>query len=148
MVSEIQKKGQRAKAASYMLNIKTTCEKNEALTKIAEQLLMDQHDIIAENAKDLVNGEQQGMSASTLDRIMLNEERIVAMVDAIHLLVSLKDPVGTVIERIDKDNGLHIEKRMVPLGVIGMIYEARPNVTVDAATLSLKTGNAVILRGS
>lgn len=91
MVSEIQKKGPRAKAASYMLNIKTTCEKNEALTKIAEQLLMDQHDIIAENAKDLVNGEQQGMSASTLDRIMLNEERIVAMVDAIHLLVSLKD---------------------------------------------------------
>ncbi len=148
MISEIQKKGQRAKAASYILNIKTTCEKNEALTKIAEQLLMDQHDIIAENAKDLVNGEQQGMSASTLDRIMLNEERIMAMVDAIHLLVSLKDPVGTVIERIDKDNGLHIEKRMVPLGVIGMIYEARPNVTVDAATLSLKTGNAVILRGS
>ncbi len=148
MVSEIQTKGQRAKAASYILNIKTTCEKNEALTKIAEQLLMDQHDIIAENAKDLVNGEQQGMSASILDRIMLNEERIVAMVDAIHLLVSLKDPVGTVIEHIDKDNGLHIEKRMVPLGVIGMIYEARPNVTVDAATLSLKTGNAVILRGS
>ncbi|MEB7452871.1 glutamate-5-semialdehyde dehydrogenase [Lysinibacillus sphaericus] len=148
MVSEIQEKGKCAKAASYMLNIKTTCEKNEALTKIAEQLLMDQQDILEENAKDLINGEQQGMPSSTLDRIMLNEERIVAMADAIHLLVSLKDPVGTVIERIDKDNGLHIEKRMVPLGVIGMIYEARPNVTVDAATLALKTGNAVILRGS
>ncbi|MBG9758080.1 glutamate-5-semialdehyde dehydrogenase [Lysinibacillus sp. RSDA_15] len=148
MVSEIQEKGKCAKAASYMLNIKTTCEKNEALTKIAEQLLMDQQDILEENAKDLINGEQQGMPSSTLDRIMLNEERIVAMADAIHLLVSLKDPVGTVIERIDKGNGLHIEKRMVPLGVIGMIYEARPNVTVDAATLALKTGNAVILRGS
>ncbi len=109
---------------------------------------MDQQDILEENAKDLINGEQQGMPSSTLDRIMLNEERIVAMADAIHLLVSLKDPVGTVIERIDKGNGLHIEKRMVPLGVIGMIYEARPNVTVDAATLALKTGNAVILRGS
>ncbi|MBG9693414.1 glutamate-5-semialdehyde dehydrogenase [Lysinibacillus sphaericus] len=148
MVSEIQEKGKCAKSASYMLNIKTTCEKNEALTKIAEQLLMDQQDILEENAKDLINGEQQGMPSSTLDRIMLNEERIVAMADAIHLLVSLKDPVGTVIERIDKGNGLHIEKRMVPLGVIGMIYEARPNVTVDAATLALKTGNAVILRGS
>lgn len=148
MVSEIQEKGKCAKDASYMLNIKTTCEKNEALTKIAEQLLMDQQDILEENAKDLINGEQQGMPSSTLDRIMLNEERIVAMADAIHLLVSLKDPVGTVIERIDKGNGLHIEKRMVPLGVIGMIYEARPNVTVDAATLALKTGNAVILRGS
>jgi len=148
MTSEIQEKGKRAKAASYMLNIKTTCEKNDALTKIAEQLLIDQQDIMVENAKDLANGEQQGMTASTLDRIMLNEERIAAMADAIHLLVSLKDPVGTVVERIDKDNGLLIEKRIVPLGVIGMIYEARPNVTIDAATLSLKTGNAVILRGS
>ncbi|MEK8197551.1 glutamate-5-semialdehyde dehydrogenase [Lysinibacillus sp. FSL M8-0134] len=148
MTSEIQEKGRLAKAASYTLNNKTTCEKNEALTKIAEQLLIDQPIILAENAKDLALGEQQGMPASTLDRIMLNEERIVAMADAIHLLVSLNDPVGTIVERIEKDNGLRIEKRIVPLGVIGMIYEARPNVTVDAATLSLKTGNAVILRGS
>ncbi|MEK5486207.1 MULTISPECIES: glutamate-5-semialdehyde dehydrogenase [Lysinibacillus] len=148
MTSEIQGKGQRAKAASYILNIKTTCEKNEALTKIAEQLIIDQHTIMAENAKDLALGEKQSLPASTLDRMMLNEERIMAMADAIHLLVSLQDPVGTVIEQIDKENGLHIEKRIVPLGVIGMIYEARPNVTVDAATLSLKTGNAVILRGS
>ncbi|MFL1995947.1 MULTISPECIES: glutamate-5-semialdehyde dehydrogenase [Lysinibacillus] len=148
MTSEIQEKGRLAKAASYTLNSKTTCEKNEALTKIAEQLLIDQPIILAENAKDLALGEQQGMPASTLDRIMLNEERIAAMADAIHLLVSLNDPVGTIVERIEKDNGLRIEKRIVPLGVIGMIYEARPNVTVDAATLSLKTGNAVILRGS
>ncbi|MFS0816695.1 glutamate-5-semialdehyde dehydrogenase [Lysinibacillus sp. 1P01SD] len=148
MTSEILEKGRLAKAASYTLNNKTTCEKNEALTKIAEQLLIDQPIILAENAKDLALGEQKGMSASTLDRIMLNEERIAAMADAIHLLVSLNDPVGTIVERIEKDNGLRIEKRIVPLGVIGMIYEARPNVTVDAATLSLKTGNAVILRGS
>ncbi|WP_155592999.1 glutamate-5-semialdehyde dehydrogenase [Lysinibacillus cavernae] len=148
MASEIQDKGQRAKSASYMLNSKTTCEKNEALSKIAEQLLIDQHTIMAENAKDLAEGEHQGMPVSTLDRIMLNEERIAAMADAIHLLVSLNDPVGTIVERINKDNGLRIEKRVVPLGVIGMIYEARPNVTVDAATLALKTGNAIILRGS
>ena len=93
---------------------------------------------MAENAKDLAQGEQQGIPASTLDRIMLNEERIAAMADAIHLLVSLNDPVGTIVEHIEKDNGLRIEKRIVPLGVIGMIYEARPNVTIDAATLSLK----------
>lgn len=148
MTSEIQEKGKRAKAASYVLNIKTTSEKNEALTKIAEQLLIDQQAIIAENAKDLANGEAQGIPSSTLDRIMLNSERITAMADAIHLLVKLEDPVGTVVERIEKENGLQIEKRNVPLGVIGMIYEARPNVTVDAATLALKTGNAVILRGS
>ncbi len=148
MTSEIQEKGKRAKAASYVLNIKTTSEKNEALTKIAEQLLIDQQAIIAENAKDLANGEAQGTPASTLDRIMLNSERITAMSDAIHLLVKLDDPVGNVVERIEKDNGLQIEKRSVPLGVIGMIYEARPNVTVDAATLALKTGNAVVLRGS
>ncbi|MFJ7732499.1 glutamate-5-semialdehyde dehydrogenase [Lysinibacillus sp. NPDC097231] len=148
MTSEVQHKGKLAKAASYILNIKTSCEKNEALTKIAEQLIIDQDYIIAENAKDLTIGEEKGMPASTLDRIMLNKERIEAMANAIHLLVNLNDPVGSLLERIEKDNGLLIEKRMVPIGVIGMIYEARPNVTVDAATLSLKTGNAVLLRGS
>ncbi|MGE7926303.1 glutamate-5-semialdehyde dehydrogenase [Lysinibacillus xylanilyticus] len=148
MTSEVQQKGKLAKAASYILNIKTTYEKNEALTKIAEQLIIDQDYIIAENTKDLAKGEQQGMPASTLDRIMLNKERVEAMSSAIQLLVELNDPVGSLLERIEKDNGLLIEKRLVPIGVIGMIYEARPNVTVDAATLSLKTGNAVILRGS
>ncbi|MGE7908407.1 glutamate-5-semialdehyde dehydrogenase [Lysinibacillus xylanilyticus] len=148
MTSEVQQKGKLAKTASYILNIKTTCEKNEALSKIAEQLIIDQDYIIAENAKDLAMGEQQGMPASTLDRIMLNKERVEAMSSAIQLLVELNDPVGSLLERIEKDNGLLIEKRLVPIGVIGMIYEARPNVTVDAATLSLKTGNAVILRGS
>lgn len=148
MTSEVQLKGKLAKAASYVLNIKTTCEKNDALTKIADQLIVDQETIIAENAKDLAYGDKQGMPVSTLDRIMLNKERIEAMANAIHLLVKLEDPVGNLLEKIEKDNGLLIEKRLVPIGVIGMIYEARPNVTVDAATLSLKTGNAVILRGS
>ena len=146
--SEVQRKGKLAKKASALLNSKTTAEKNDALLKIAEQLVLEQDYIIEENAKDLATGQENGMPASTLDRIMLNKERIVAMADAIKLLVQLKDPVGELVERIEKDNGLIIEKKLVPIGVIGMIYEARPNVTVDAATLALKTGNAVILRGS
>lgn len=146
--SEVQRKGKLAKKASALLNSQTTAEKNEALLKIAEQLVLEQNVIIEENAKDLATGKENGMPASTLDRIMLNKERIEAMADAIKLLVQLKDPVGELVERIEKDNGLIIEKKLVPIGVIGMIYEARPNVTVDAATLALKTGNAVILRGS
>ncbi len=146
--NEVIEKGKRAKIASFTMNTKSTAEKNEALLAIADQLLLDKDGIIAENEKDLYDGKESGLSTATLDRIMLNEERITAMSDAIRLLVDLQDPVGEVLEDITKENGLHILKKRVPLGVIGMIYEARPNVTVDAATLSLKTGNAVLLRGS
>ena len=146
--NEVCKKGKLAKHASFLMNIKTTAEKNDALKKIAQQLLLDQTLIIEENKKDLTAGSKNGLSESTLDRIMLNEARIQAMSDAIHELIVLNDPIGEILETIEKENGLHIEKKRVPLGVIGMIYEARPNVTIDAATLSLKTGNAVILRGS
>lgn len=130
------------------MNSKTTQEKNETLQKIAEQLLIDKEYIIEENNKDIEAGSEKGLSESVLDRIILNEKRIQDMSDAILLLVKLNDPVGEVLEDIQKENGLHIQKKRVPLGVIGMIYEARPNVTVDAATLALKTGNAVLLRGS
>lgn len=146
--NEVITKGKRAKTASFTMNTKTTAEKNAALLAIADQLVADQANIIAENEKDIQNGKESGLSTATLDRIMLNEERIVAMSEAIRLLVELPDPVGEVLEEMTKENGLHILKKRVPLGVIGMIYEARPNVTVDAATLSLKTGNAVLLRGS
>lgn len=146
--NEVVMKGKRAKIASYETNIKSTAEKNEALQSIANQLLVDIDFIIAENAKDITSGEQLGLTSSTLDRILLTKERIQAMSDAIVQLIDLPDPVGEVLEEITKDNGLHIVKKRVPLGVVGMIYEARPNVTVDAATLSLKTGNAVLLRGS
>ncbi|MGM9950023.1 MAG: glutamate-5-semialdehyde dehydrogenase [Lysinibacillus sp.] len=146
--NEVIEKGKRAKKASFAMNTKSTADKNEALLAIADQLVMDKEWIIEENAKDLYDGKESGLSTATLDRIMLNEERIVAMSDAIRLLVELQDPVGEVLEDITKENGLRILKKRVPLGVIGMIYEARPNVTVDAATLSLKTGNAVLLRGS
>ncbi|OMC85975.1 glutamate-5-semialdehyde dehydrogenase [Viridibacillus sp. FSL H7-0596] len=148
MMSEVEKKGKLAKIASYHMNSKTTQEKNETLQKIAEQLLIDKEYIIEENNKDIEAGSEKGLSESVLDRIILNEKRIQDMSDAILLLVKLNDPVGEVLEDIQKENGLHIQKKRVPLGVIGMIYEARPNVTVDAATLALKTGNAVLLRGS
>lgn len=147
-MSELTIKGKAAKVASFEMISKTTEEKNDALLKIAEQLKLEKDFLIAENKKDLENGEAAGLPASTLDRIMLNEKRIDDMAHALELLVQLKDPIGETLESIKKDNGLLIEKKRVPLGIIGMIYEARPNVTVDAATLSLKTGNCVILKGS
>lgn len=147
-MSELQKKGKAAKAASFEMISKTTEQKNEALLKIAEQLKLEKDFLIEENKKDLEKGKEAGLPTSTLDRIMLNETRIIDMATALELLVELKDPIGETLETIHKENGLLIKKKRVPLGVIGMIYEARPNVTIDAATLSLKTGNAVILKGS
>lgn len=147
-MSEVLEKGKLAKQASFEMIQKSTSEKNEALDLIAEQLGKDQQYILQENEKDLLAGKEKGLSESVLDRILLSEERLTGIADAIRQVIDIADPVGEVLEKIDKENGLHIEKRRVPLGVIGMIYEARPNVTVDAATLALKTGNAVILRGS
>lgn len=147
-MSEVTRKGQLAKEASYALVGVTTEEKNAALQLIADQLREDEATIISENEKDLQAGRDKGFSDSLLDRLMLDSKRINDMADAIGQLMDLKDPIGDSLEKIEKENGLHIEKIRVPIGVVGMIYEARPNVTVDAATLSLKTGNAVILRGS
>ncbi|MFL0581879.1 glutamate-5-semialdehyde dehydrogenase [Solibacillus silvestris] len=148
ITNEVVEKGKRAKKASYLTNTKSTAEKNEALRSIAQQLLSDLDVLLAENEKDITAGKANGLDQATLDRILLNESRIQAMSDAILQLIELEDPVGEVVEQITKENGLRIIKKRVPLGVIGMIYEARPNVTIDAATLSIKTGNAVILRGS
>lgn len=147
-MSEVLQKGKAAKKASFVMVDISTKEKNEALAKIADQLLVDQAFILEENQKDLESGRENGLTEGVLDRIMLNEKRIHDMAEAIHMLIELKDPIGETLETIQKDNGLLIKKNRVPLGVIGMIYEARPNVTIDAATLTLKTGNAVILRGS
>lgn len=148
IANEVVEKGKRAKTASYLTNIKTTSEKDEALRSIAQQLIIDMEILLAENKKDITDGKVNGLDQATLDRILLNENRIQAMSDAILQLIELEDPIGEVVEEITKENGLQITKKRVPLGVIGMIYEARPNVTIDAATLSIKTGNAVILRGS
>lgn len=147
-MNEVQRRGKAAKAASYKLVGTTTEEKNTALLLIAEQIVKDQAEIITANEKDLADGRENDLDESVLDRIMLDEERIAAMAEAIKLLVELHDPIGEVLENSTLDNGLHVNKTRVPIGVIGMIYEARPNVTIDAATLSLKTSNAVILRGS
>lgn len=147
-MSEVTAKGKAAKKASYQLIGLSTEKKNEALGKIAKQLIIDKDFLIKENQKDLEEGRKKGFSESTLDRIMLNGNRIDDMAAAIMLLIELNDPIGEQLETIEKENGLLIKKLRVPIGVIGMIYEARPNVTIDAATLSLKTGNAVLLRGS
>lgn len=148
MNEELLNIGQQAKRASYQLTTATETEKNEALLLIADQLLEDETTILKENKKDLDAGEAAGFIPSVLDRMMLDAERIEAMAEGIRLLVELENPVGEVIEHSVLENGLVVEKQRVPIGVIGMIFESRPNVTIDAATLSLKTGNAVILRGS
>ncbi|MDL0436159.1 MULTISPECIES: glutamate-5-semialdehyde dehydrogenase [unclassified Niallia] len=147
-MGEVQTKGKLAQQASRELWKFTTKDKNEALALIADQLLADQAYIIEQNKTDLINGEKAGLSASVLDRIMLNGKRIEDMALAIRQLIELEDPIGATLEEIQKENGLLIHKKTVPIGVMGMIYEARPNVTVDAATLSIKTGNAILLRGS
>ena len=147
-MSEIRDKGKAAKEASVVLNVATTEEKNQALQLIADQLLQEQDQLLAENKKDIEEGREKGIESAVLDRILLTPERIEAMAEGVRLLVDLKDPIGETLEEIHKENGLHIVKKRVPIGVIAMIYEARPNVTIDAASLALKTGNAVVLRGS
>jgi len=147
-MSEVIQKGKAAKKSSYLMSSVTTEEKNEALAFIADQLLKDQEMILSENEKDLTAGREKGLSASVLDRIMLNQERLEGIATAIRKIIELKDPIGETLQTINKDNGMKIEEKRVPIGVVAMIYEARPNVTVDAATLTLKTGNAIILRGS
>ncbi|EPY12368.1 MULTISPECIES: glutamate-5-semialdehyde dehydrogenase [Paenibacillus] len=146
-MSEVLSKATLAKEAAAVMNRLTTDQKNEALLRMADLLVQHADSIIEANAKDLERGKQQGTSDSLLDRLALNEARIEDMAEGLRQISELTDPVGDVLEKIDRPNGLHIEKIRVPLGVIGMIYEARPNVTVDAAGLCLKTGNAVVLRG-
>lgn len=143
----IESLGKNAKEASYDLGIASTTEKNNALELMAKALLNNKEEIINENKKDLDVAVQKGISKAMLDRLALNEERIEGMAKGLRDLISLDDPVGEVIEMWKRPNGLQIGKQRVAMGVIGIIYEARPNVTCDAAGLCLKTGNAVILRG-
>lgn len=140
-------KGQRAKEASYELMNATTTQKNEALLKMAEKLLENKDNILRENKKDLEKAIEKGTTKAMLDRLKLDEKRLADMADGLKEVVALADPVGEVTSMWKRPNGLQIGKQRVPMGVIGIIYEARPNVTCDAAGLCLKTGNAVILRG-
>ncbi len=139
--------GRRARAAAKHTAIATAERKHAALIAMAEMLLRRQEAILEANAADLTNGEEAGLSPALLDRLKLTPSRIRDMADGIRAIADLRDPVGEVIAEWDRPNGLHIERVRTPLGVIGVIYESRPNVTADAGALCLKAGNAVILRG-
>ena len=146
-MSNLEFLGEEAKKAERVLSIASTETKNKALLSIAEAITLRQKEWLDANEIDLAAAKENGMSTSLLDRLALSEERIKGIVKGINEIVDLEDPVGAVLERNTRPNGLMIEKRTVPMGVIAIIYEARPNVTVDAAALTLKSGNAVILRG-
>jgi glutamate-5-semialdehyde dehydrogenase len=146
-MDELIHKGQLAREASYILSGFSTIKKNEALNRVAESLTRKQQLILEANWEDMQNGDKAGLKGAILDRLMLNEKRIIAMSDGLRQIAGLEDPVGEVVMMKKRPNGLIIGQRRVPLGVIGIIYEARPNVTTDVFGLCLKTGNAAILRG-
>lgn len=135
------------RAAADQLANSSTEQKNEALQRMADMLERRQDDILAANAEDIQRGEASGMAKSLLDRLRLTPERVRAMAEGLRQVAALDDPVGQVLEEWERPNGMRLQKIAVPLGVVGMIYESRPNVTVDATGLCLKTGNAVMLRG-
>ena len=146
-VTELEEKGKAAKAASRKLAFLPTEIKNRALLGIADALRAGQDEILAANSQDYKESEASGMSAAMLDRLMLNPSRLDGIAQDVRTVAALPDPVGEVIEERTLPNGLQLSKKRVPLGVIGAIYESRPNVTVDISVLCLKSGNAVILRG-
>ena len=139
--------GEKAVVAKYILQAASTEEKNAALLNVAEKLVANTETILEANALDIKAGEENGMHPGLIDRLRLTKERIEAMAEGLRQIMTLPDPIGEVMEEFDRPNGLQIEKRRVPMGVIGIIYESRPNVTVDAFGLCFKTGNAVILKG-
>lgn len=139
--------GKKAVSAKYSLQILETEVKNRALMKAAAKLIEKQDFILCANKVDIENGEKNGMHQGLLDRLRLTEARIEAMSEGLRQIADLPDCIGEVMERFERPNGMQIEKRRVPLGVIGIIYESRPNVTADAFGLCFKTGNAVILKG-
>ena len=146
-MTALETQGLAAKRAARVLAVAGAAEKNAALEAIAQALCLHQDAILAENQKDLDAARAGGMKQSLLDRLALSPQRIAGIVEGVRQVAALPDPVGEVTRMTRRPNGLIIGKRRVPLGVIGIIYEARPNVTVDAAALCLKSGNAVILRG-
>lgn len=146
-MNEVEVKTKAAKAASKKLAYLATDIKNKALFSIADELIANEKTILAANRLDYAEGEKAGMSAAMLDRLLLTSERIQAISSDVRNVAALPDPVGETFEMRTLPNGLQVSKRRVPLGVIGAIYESRPNVTVDISILCLKSGNAVILRG-
>jgi len=147
VAAEVEAVATRAKRASRRLATANRATKDAALHALADALVAATDRIVAANAEDLARGRDSGMAAGLLDRLALDPQRIVAIADALRELAALPDPVGEVVRGSTLPNGLRLRQVRVPMGVVGMIYEARPNVTVDAAGLALKSGNAVILRG-
>ena len=147
MEQEIRAQAEAAKAASYRLAVLRTDERNAALSAMADALTAHTDEILRENAADVAEAASAGTRASYLDRLRLDEERVAAMAEGLRLTAALSDPLGGEDYSVRRPNGLEIRRMCVPLGVIGMIYEARPNVTADAIGLCLKSGNAVLLRG-
>jgi glutamate-5-semialdehyde dehydrogenase len=146
-VEEVVEKSRKAKEASLRLGVAPTPVKNAALERMAEYIEKHGEEIVRENRKDVETAESRGVSSSLIDRLLLNEKRIGEMVEGLRQVALLPDPVGEIVEGWRTRHGLEIRKVRVPLGVIGVIYEARPNVTVDITGLALKAGNAVVLRG-
>ena len=146
-MTDLQKQGAAAKAASYTLSTAGTAKKNAALEAIANILTERQNEWLSANAADVAAAKEAGMRPAMLDRLTLNAERIAGIVDGVRQVAALPDPIGKVDKMERRPNGLIIGRRRVPLGVIAIIFEARPNVTVDAAALCLKSGNVCILRG-
>ena len=146
--SSLAEFGQRAKAASRVLARSSTAQKNAALLAIANELDRSQTQILVANAQDVAGGQAAGLSPALLDRLLLNEKRLAGMAADTRSVAALPDPVGEEFDGRLMPNGLRIARRRTALGVLGVIYEARPNVTIDIAALSLKTGNAAILRAA
>ena len=139
--------GERAKTAAFALAKADTQRKNHALQAIADALQAAQADILAANARDVANAQATGLDAALLDRLTLTESRFAAMLHGLYDVIALPDPIGTITDLQFRPSGIQLGKMRVPLGVVGMIYESRPNVTIEAASLALKSGNAIILRG-
>ncbi len=143
----LKEMGARALNAKYALQKLTATEKNKALLHASEALLSHTEEILSANEKDIKAGKEKGMHEGLLDRLALTETRIVAMAEGLRQIAALEDPIGEIMDTFTRPNGLKISKVRVPLGVIGIIYESRPNVTADAFGLCFKAGNAVILKG-
>ncbi len=148
MNADLIRLGENARRAAGALMVAAAPAKNAALEAIAHTLEENAAEIFAANAEDIAAGKAAGIAANLLDRMLLDEKRLAGIVEGVRQVAALKDPIGEVLHAETLPNGLIVSQMRVPLGVVGMIYEARPNVTVDAAVLCLKSGNAVILRGS
>ncbi len=143
----MQELGSKARAASRLLAAASTAEKNSALLAIADDLDLNRDALIAENDKDMQSGAEKGLDAALLDRLELTPARIDSMIEGLRQIAALPDPIGEIFDMRYRPTGIQVGRMRVPLGVVGIIYESRPNVTADAAALCLKSGNATVLRG-